>query len=531
MRIVPGTVGGSALVQDYVRGRRRAARFYAGSPFRIESYRMRADSLDRSLGQGARERAASLVRPVGPEAERTLAAVVRRGGWFVTTGQQPGLFGGPLYSLYKALSAIRLARSLSESLGKPVMPLFWVASEDHDWAEANQAHLIDQANRPHRLSIANPLEASALPLSRIPLGEGVTEAIRRVEQCFPPGDFHEHCSALVRSTHRPSSTMADAFADMKAALLNGTTIGLVDAASPALKAASRPVLRVEAEDAEASARAVRETSDALVREGYALQVSPASGATHLFLDSEAGRDRVLVDGGGFRLRRSRRLLSRDELTARIDVEPERVSPNVLLRPVVESALFPTLAYVGGPGEMAYFAQLGGLFRRHGLGMPLVAPRASLVVAEARVTRVLDKHGLAVEDLRQGEAVLTGLALDRMPDDLALAVGRWRETVAACAAEVAATATEVDPVLKGAVTKARNSGLAGVNALEKKIVRAVKRRHQTAWSQISKAGLHLWPGGKPQDRVLGPLQYLFRYGEAFVAEALQAISPELKSGAP
>jgi len=190
--------------------------------------------------------------------------------------------------------------------------------------------------------------------------------------------------------------------------------------------------------------------------------------------------------------------------------------------VVESFLFPTLAYVGGPGELAYFGQLGGLFRRHGVGMPLVVPRASLLVVERRVAGVLEKFALTADEVREGDALLSRFARDRLPDAVKDAVADWRAAVEAHGEELAAEIAAVDPALRGAVTRARNAGLSALGTLEKKIVRAARRRSETTRARIDKARVNLWPAGKPQDRVLSPLQYLMRYGPEFPSLALRGI---------
>ena len=222
-------------------------------------------------------------------------------------------------------------------------------------------------------------------------------------------------------------------------------------------------------------------------------------------------------------------MARTDVLGLIDDEPHRVSPNVLLRPVVESFVFPTLAYVGGPGELAYFGQLGRLFRRHGVGMPVVVPRASLLAVEKKVARALDRHGLEIDELRNADALLSRVARDQVPERVSGAVAAWRGAVESFAAELAGAVDDIDPVLKGAVAKARNAGLSAVGALEKKIVKAVKRRSEVVGSQIAKVQVNLWPAGKPQDRVLGPMQYLMRYGRDFVSMALREVAVELRSG--
>lgn len=529
MRFLPGSLGGSQLVGDYLGGEERAAPFFRGSPFRLATYHAKAKELDESAGGGTIARVAPIIRPVGPAAEEALRAVGRQRGYFVTTGQQPGLFGGPLYSLYKALTAARLAEVLTAALGRPVMPLFWVASEDHDWDEANHTHVIDEANQLRRIALGPGPVRARRPLGRIHLGQGIHDVVEELADCFPRNDFHAHYVELIRATFRPSATMASAFSDLMAELLRDTPVGLVDAADPALKQASRPLLRAEAEDPTTSEAAIRESCDELTRHGYHLQVPYIAGATNLFLDSAEGRDRLQHGHGKFGLRRSRRTISCGDILALIDGQPERISPNVLLRPVVESFVFPTLAYVGGPGELAYFAQLGRLFARHGVGAPVAVPRGSLLALEAKVTRVIDKFGLQVDELRESDSLLGRFARDQVPEEASGAIGRWRVAVESCAADLTRISADIDPVLKGAVAKARNSGLAALGALEKKIVRAVKRRSETTWSQIAKARIHLWPADKPQDRILGPLQYLMRYGADFVAMARSEIRVELDSG--
>ncbi len=507
-------LGGPALVRDYLAGRDEAASFFAGSPFRIESYTRRAAQLEDRLSEAALARLEPVVRPTGRAARELLARVVAGRGLFVTTGQQPGLFGGPLYSLYKALTAVHLAKTLAAHLGRPVMPLFWIASEDHDWREANRSHLIDTANELRKIALETAPPDPPRSLARIPLGPPVLEALDRLARSLPANEFRDRWMELARTCYAPDATMASAFGDLLAALLGDLPLGIVDAADPELKRLSRPLLRAEVVDPRASEEALRECGDRLQRLGYPLQVPLIPGAANLFVESGAGRDRLQRREGRLTLRRTGASVARERVLETMD----RLSPNVLLRPVVESFLFPNLAYVGGPGELAYFAQTGGLFARHGLGMPVVAPRASLVVVETRMARILRKHGLAIDEVKPGSRSLGRFALDQVPDDAGEALERWRMAVRNHAAELNPVAAEIDPVLAGAVARARNAGLGALGVLQKKVVRAVKRRNEITWSQLFRAQRHLWPAGKPQDRVLGPFQYLVRYGGDFVAMA-------------
>lgn len=531
MKLLTRPLGGSRLTRDYLAGADAANDFYRGSPHRAETYRLKAAELDLGRDRNTFATARRVVRPAGADGAELLRRVVAEGGYFVTTGQQPGLFGGPLYGLYKALTAVRLAGRLEGLLARPVMPLFWVASDDHDWAEANHAFVVDGANRLVHITLGAATRRFPRPLGRTRPGAAVEAALERLARSFPRNDFHERYMARLRDAYRPQATMASAFSNLMAELLGDTPIGLVDAGDPALKEACRPVFRAEAEDPRASETALGETAEGLRGRGYSLQVTLIPGATNLFADLRGGRERLQGTTDGFRLRRSGRELSRRRVLDLIENSPGAVSPNVLLRPVVESFLFPTLAYVGGPGELAYFAQLRGLFRRHGTDMPVVFPRGSLLAVEAKVEKVLEKHRVAVDGVRDPEALLSRLARDRLPDDVRDAAGRWRAAVESAGRDLADAAAGVDPALRGAVAKARNAGLAALGSAEKKIVRAVKRNADTTRARIAKAQVNLWPGGRPQDRVLCPLQYLMKYGPGFPALAHREIPIRVDPGGP
>ena len=528
LRLLSRPLGGSSLVRDYLEGSATASAFYRGAPGEARSYRKKARELSQTVYPARLSSAAEIVRPAGPQGKAALRTVVEQRGFFVTTGQQPGLFGGPLYSLYKALTAVRLAEELEPVVKRPVMPLFWIASDDHDWAEANHAHVIDPGNRLHRITVGPATDQVPHALGRILLGDRGALALAELSACFPRNDYRDGYLDLLRETYHPGSTLASAYADLLAALLRDTPLGLVDGADSRLKKLARPILRAEAEDPVASEEALSETAAHLTASGYRLQVPLAQRATNLFFDTRQGRDRLLRTTGGFSLRRSGREFSSRRILRVIDESFDLVSPNVLLRPVVEGFVFPTLAYVAGPGELAYFGQLRALFRRHGVGMPVVVPRASLLIVEKKVSRVLERLDVTVDDVRDGDLLQARFARDGMPDDLKDGLERWRDGLESRAREVSRASAAIDPVLQGAVTKARNSGLAALGALEKKVIRAIKRRSVTVAGQIAKAGVNLWPGGKPQDRVLSPLQYTMRYGPHFISmlrDGIRAIAGE------
>jgi bacillithiol biosynthesis cysteine-adding enzyme BshC len=499
------------------------APFYSGSWQDPKSYRALLDRVEARFDSDARRRALeALDVPKGFDQNR-LDRWVEERGFIVTTGQQPGLLGGPLYSLYKGISAIRLAEKLEELLDRPMLPVFWVASEDHDWAEADHSYLIDTANDLVRLQVADSGHGHRA-LHRIPLGEEIVELVEQAVSRLPETDFSRQYVDLIRAVYTPGATLADGFTGVLSSVLAPLGMCFVDAASPAVKEFSKPLLFRELDCAEEHEALLREDADKLESAGYAPQVPILDGAVNLFLESPEGRERIYRSGGAFELRRSRQSVTADFVRERVEADPLTLSPNVLLRPVVESAIFPVLSYVAGPGEVTYYAQLKRLFEAHGLMMPVIYPRHAVTVVEAKVRKKLDKFGMDLEGLQRPlHEILSEMARDEVPDDVRRALGELKGAVARGSADLLKAATTIDPTLKGSVTNARNRALAAFQAAERKIVQSVKREQEVTSNQLEVAQRHLFPDGHPQERMLTPLYYLVRYGSNFVESLVEGFA--------
>ena len=524
MELIVSRPSGARIVQEYLTGDGSAADFYARRFDDPAAFEAKAGEVDGRFDGEARARAASAITvPKGADAGR-LERFVDDGGYLVTTGQQPGLYGGPLYSLYKGMTAIRLAEALEARLGKPVLPVFWVASDDHDWNEANHADLIGVDNELRRYELPPAEEGRTPPLHRIPLGPEAGPLLDDFVGALPETDFSGPYGELLRAGFGPGSTMPRGFHDLLHAVLGPRGMFFTDAADPVVKEASSAVLFDELARAEEMESVLRETAEALQSAGHDLQVPILEGGVNLFLEGPAGRERLYREDGGFRLRTSGEHLDEAAVRGRAAEDPTVLSPNVLLRPVVESAVFPTLAYVGGPGEMAYFAQLRGYFEAHGVEMPIVFPRWGATVVETKIRKVLDKFSLDIEALaRPFHEIASDFAREEVPDDVRAAIGKLRGALGSGVGELQKAATSVDPTLKGPVQHMRAQAFSALDDVEKKVLTAVKRESEIALSQIEKAQLHLFPHGKPAERVQSPLYYLTRYGDAFLDEVYGAFS--------
>lgn len=413
----------------------------------------------------------------------------------VTTGQQPGLFTGPLYTVHKALSAITLARCLEAARGIPVVPVFWLAGDDHDFAEANHAWVLGQSGEPERIVLRErPHEAPQLPLFREPCGPDIGAALSALATALPDSEFKPEVFAWLEGAYRADANLADAGANAINALLSSRGLAVFRAHDRAGKRAATPWLL----------RGLDETLE--------------DGLSPVLLEARLGRDRLKKDGADFVTRRSSERFTRAQLEQIAQDAPERLSPNVLLRPVIEAALFPTVAYLGGPGEMEYLPESAPLFARLGVTPQVPIRRWSGVIIESRIERVLAKHGLSPEDFSEPPGALEGrLARADMPADLAAALAQLRDDVAARFARISGEVQQIDPTLERTVESARNAALAGTHEIEKKLVASLKRSQGTVAAQLARARAALAPNGRPQERVLTPASFLARYGPSLLDE--------------
>jgi uncharacterized protein YllA (UPF0747 family) len=253
---------------------------------------------------------------------------------------------------------------------------------------------------------------------------------------------------------------------------------------------------------------------------------------NLFVEGPAGRERLYRQDGGFRLRKSDARLSLDELLAQLADQPDTVSPNVLLRPVVEAHVLPTVGYVAGPGEAAYHAQLAPLFASHGVVQPMVFPRHSATLVEGKIAKVLAKLSLEPGALaRPTHELAADLARDQLPEPVQRALAELRDALDRGSAALADAAKGIDPTLQGPIQRVRTVTFDALGEAERKILQALKRQSETHLQQLEKARLHLFPGGAPQERVLNPFYYLARYGSGLLDDLLERFAEDLPTASP
>ncbi len=438
----------------------------------------------------------------------------------VTSGQQPGLFTGPLFTLYKALSAVALAREYEAALGRSVVPVFWVAGDDHDFAEANHVTLLSTSNEPERLELpARAADGPSTPLYREAFGSDIEGLIERATALLPDTEFRTDAMAWLTRHYHAGNDMATAFGDALAELLGSVGLVVFRPTHAAAKAVSAPWMIKALEAGTILDERLQARAEELEAAGHALPVATQAGNTLVMVDAKMGRDRLTIDGADFVTRRSGERWTLASLRELAAVDPERLSANVLLRPVIEAAILPTMAYVAGPSELAYFPQTVPVFETLGVAPQVFVPRWSARIIESRVRKTLDRYGLTPEDLTGPEGQIEAqLVQDAMPSDAAGALHRLRNAVDEEFTTLVAGGKDIDQTLEKPIEHIRNQMKSGLDHVEKKLISRLKQQNEVLVRQLANARHAVFPTGRPQERVFNVLQYLVKYGPDFVEQA-------------
>jgi bacillithiol synthase len=464
---------------------------------------------NRALGAGERtmENVARLADP------RCLAVV---------GGQQAGLFGGPLYTLHKALTIVSLAGQLSGSLGQPVVPVFWIASEDSDLAEIDHASLTDAAGALVEVSLPRTA-GEKLPVSLVRLGPGLSRALAAAAAALPAGDAARETEAALRRAYTPEATYPSAFGAWMHHVLADLGVITVDPSDGRLKRMAAPLFAREIAERGPVGRAVLRQTARLTAIGYKPQIELRDGFLTLFHQDPA-RDSIAVDGQGFRLKEANRTLSAAELGSLVEGGLERLTPNAVLRPLFQDTLLPTAAAVLGPAELAYWAQLPEAYAEAGIPMPVLFPRASLTLVDPAAGKLLDRFGLTVAEVAtRGERILDELARRELPPDLLArlleARARAAETWSRIADEVGTFERTLRPTAENASRTVQNR----FAFMEKKMIKAARRKDGVLRARVTRLTASLAPGGGLQERSLCALPFLARYGTALPGLLLPELS--------
>ena len=495
---IPGT---SKLFGDFLYRYDRVQRFYEAGPRPALPPERRAEIV------------AALAEQNGPHP--ALDELAKDNAVAFVTGQQVGLFSGPAYTIYKALTAIRLAER-SRRNGTPAVTVFWLASEDHDFAEVNHVWAFDSKHRPTQVVVGEAINGDR-PVGGIEIGSWPIGELRQAMSDLP---FCDEVVQLVERAYQPGGTMAGSFRALLEELLKPYGVLFLDPLHRSIRKLAAPLLAKALLAGPALTRALLERNKELEQAGYHAQVHVEQKTSPFFLLD--GDRRVPLRRAGEDLIARDRRYSAEELAA----EADHISPNALLRPVVQDYLLPTEAYIGGPAEIAYFAQSQVLYQRLLGYMPRIVSRCGFTILDSRTQKLMARYRVTLPDLFHGEEALREkMANALVPPDLE---AKFATAHAHIVRELDTLCDEVknfDPTLGASLGKSSAKMIYQLAKAQAKVARETMRRDQRAAQDADYLYNSLYPHKHLQERLYSILPFLAKHGLQFISDVYESVQTE------
>jgi len=520
------------LAEAYIQGAEQVQPLFPHHFARETDWNRRAQQLSAFSGPAADRAAlvealAAYNERVGnaPQALGALAQLRRADALAVVGGQQAGLFGGPLLVLYKAVTLLQLAREWSERLDRPVVPVFWIAGEDHDFDEVNHVMVLSPAQQVEKIKVEHPT-GQRTSVSRLPLSAAAwSEALEVLERSLPDTEFKGPLLAKLRASAAGAPTLSEAFGRWMAGLFGEYGLVLLDSDDAALRRVEAPFFsELIARNAELS-EALAEGRAAVEAAGFTPQAEVTADGANLFVFHADQRLLLQRDGDGFTDKKKELRLTRAELLELAAHNPDRLSNNVMTRPLMQQFLFPVLATVLGPGEIAYWGLTGPAFERLGLSMPIIAPRLEFTLLEGTVQKHMHKYELSFDDVLQRFDEKKRQWLDaqdtlRLPERFAAVKTAFRAEYEPLVDSLAA----INPGVKKLGETNLHKIIEQIDFLAAKAADAHQTQFDAALRQLDRIRLTVLPLAKPQERVYNGCAYLNRYGRGWLQQLVEQRIP-------
>lgn len=511
----------SALFNTYLNNYDKLKSFYAYNPLDDNEIEQRGESLtggiykDKYIAALADYHKELGIKDSQQELREKLSG---NNALVVVTGQQLGLYGGPMFTIYKTMAAILLARKYEEKLARPVIPVFWLADEDHDFEEIAWAGI---TGRKDFQKIRLNQEGKNIPVSEESVTEEIANFKAKVKEELFETDFSEALWEQLDRHYKAGNTHGQAFAGLINEWFAGEGLLIAGSNFKPIKKLLATEFSHSIDKADTIFEAIETKSSELEQE-FHRQVM--NGDSNLFYLSGKGRMKIHHDGENWTAGEA--TWTKSELLDEISQTPEKFSPNVFMRPIIQDKLLPTLGYVAGPGELAYYGQMKNLYQEFDLQMPPVFPRFCGTLVESAIARIVEKLPFKICEYEKRIEDLESEFLEQTDTvDIEKVFGQWKKKLEDAAEDPLKVINEIDPTLDGTVGKTVAGFSNELDKLKGRVYRSIKKQEEIQINRIEKIKVNLFPDGGLQERSVSPVYFMNKYGLGLWKELLAEVEKE------
>ncbi|RNB91127.1 bacillithiol biosynthesis cysteine-adding enzyme BshC [Brevibacillus fluminis] len=518
------------LIADYIQASPEAMRFFSYAPYDAEAARQRLTWLKERRFAHRQQLADGLSaynQSIGNDsaALANIESLRNENTYVVIAGQQAGVLTGPLYTIHKALSIIHTAKRLEAELGEKVVPVFWIAGEDHDIEEINHVYVPHVSGTPGKLKLSLGVKGKRSASMVALKAEAADRFVKEFFAAHPETEHTQQLRELVESTLSQAETVVEWFARLMTHLFGKHGLILVESSSPFVRELEKPVFRAMIERNDEVQKLLLSTESQLREVGYAAQLELDEQSAHLFIYEHDERLLLTRDRDGFRTKDGRHFYTEQQLLELLETSPERFSANVVSRPLAQEHIFPTLAFLGGPGEIGYWAYYKSLFAELGMDLPLIVPRTSITLLEGCIERIMGQLEISTETALRDFATWkaewwAGYQEPELVNQFEVA----RQAILAAYQPLTEQVVAFDPGLRELAKKNTERLLEQIAFLEDRVGRSIESRHEVAIHRVTRLENALVPLGKPQERIWSVFTYLNSHGPDLIDRLLQAEFP-------
>lgn len=516
----------SKLFKDYISNFGQLSDFFDSDPF---SEKDTGEKLKSFSFLGDRDQSVQLLKNfnhrygAGEEVYESIDKFKNKDSCAIVTGQQLTIYGGPLYTVLKIITAIHYSVIWEKKFGRPFIPVFWMADEDHDFDEAASIGL------PYRddfvkVSIQSDQKKQAR-VSDIPLDKNLRSFREEVKKHLPETDFSDQLWKLLDDIYREGNLFSEGFAKLILKIFGKYGLILAGTNDKKIKKLITVPICQSIEKSSKAYTVLRKQSDKLEAKGYHSQVL-VQPSNLFWIDDQANREKISNNGHTWHIDGKGTRWSQKELINAVNKSPERFSPNVFLRPITQSYFLPCIAYVAGPAEVAYYAQMKDFYSLFGLKMPIIIPRFSATIVESGIDRIIDKlpfekhlYNRRIEDLESEY-----IAAADIPDIESI-FQNWKITAEAVSADTIRAISEIDPTLEGSANKVNTGYFNELDKLKGKVYRSLKDQEKTQLNRLRRIQNSLFPDGNLQEREVACIYFMNKYGQDIWSQLLHELADD------